>query len=266
MKKGFTLIELSIVLVVISIVIAGVVAGQSLIQSSKRQKQIKMFQDVNLGAQAFKLEFGSVPGDFDEAYDYWGDDCDSYEVRCNGNGDKVISKANLHFYSQVSQKEKCMFFKHMGLAGIWKDTYTCNAAQRPYDQNNSMKNVFNSDNYFAVTSLCKEGIEIIDCNSPNDYMINRYFMISAAPGFGGAKSQYLNCEFTPGLKSINMKYYDEKLDDGKPKTGKMVAIPIDRTCSYAVLESGDCLKNNTENEYNVSTDDFNCQMRWRMPF
>jgi prepilin-type N-terminal cleavage/methylation domain-containing protein len=74
-KSAFTLVELAIVIVVLGILIGGVLTGQSIIESAKKREVITGFTQLRTGLNAFKLEFDAIPGDMEDAYDYWGADC-----------------------------------------------------------------------------------------------------------------------------------------------------------------------------------------------
>lgn len=60
---AFSLIELSIVLIIIGLLIAGVVGGQSLIESAKIINIITQFQNIEKQIYAFTVEKGREPGD-----------------------------------------------------------------------------------------------------------------------------------------------------------------------------------------------------------
>jgi prepilin-type N-terminal cleavage/methylation domain-containing protein len=62
-QRGFTLVELSIVLVIIGLLIGGVLVAQSMISSAKLQAQIKQFQQLDIAISNFQIRFGSLPGD-----------------------------------------------------------------------------------------------------------------------------------------------------------------------------------------------------------
>ena len=74
MKKdlGFTLVELSIVIVIIGLIVGGVTAGQSLVEAAKMQSQISELRKYEVAFNIFKLEYDAIPGDFSQASDYWG--------------------------------------------------------------------------------------------------------------------------------------------------------------------------------------------------
>lgn len=62
-EKGFTLIEISIVIVIIGLLIAGVIKGGSLIQSAKVSNAIALAQDISVAVNAFKQQYHMLPGD-----------------------------------------------------------------------------------------------------------------------------------------------------------------------------------------------------------
>ncbi len=61
--RGFTLIELSIVLVIIGLLVGGILVGRDLIKSSEIRAQIKQFEEFKTAANAFKTKYGYLPGD-----------------------------------------------------------------------------------------------------------------------------------------------------------------------------------------------------------
>ena len=62
-NRGFTLVELSIVLVIIGLLIGGILVGQSLIESAKINAQIQQFGQYDIAIRNFKGKFRQMPGD-----------------------------------------------------------------------------------------------------------------------------------------------------------------------------------------------------------
>lgn len=62
-QKGFTLVELSIVLVIIGLLIGGILVGQSLIDSAKLNRQVQLFQQYAVAHTSFKNKFKCHPSD-----------------------------------------------------------------------------------------------------------------------------------------------------------------------------------------------------------
>jgi prepilin-type N-terminal cleavage/methylation domain-containing protein len=63
-QKGFTLIELSIVILVIGILVGGVVLGGKIVEQSKFSKFVNEFQTVSTAITIFKDTYSAYPGDF----------------------------------------------------------------------------------------------------------------------------------------------------------------------------------------------------------
>lgn len=63
MKKGFTLVELSIVLVIIGLLIGGILAAQSMVTTTKIQRFIREMQQLDVAVRNFQTKFKTIPGD-----------------------------------------------------------------------------------------------------------------------------------------------------------------------------------------------------------
>ena len=62
-NAGFTLIELSIVLVIIGLVVGSVLVGQDLIKAAQVRATISQIEKYNTTANTFYGKVGSLPGD-----------------------------------------------------------------------------------------------------------------------------------------------------------------------------------------------------------
>ena len=62
-RIGFTLVELSIVLVIIALMGGAVLVGRTMIETLTRMKAIKNVEEFNLATMAFKQKFNCLPGD-----------------------------------------------------------------------------------------------------------------------------------------------------------------------------------------------------------
>jgi prepilin-type N-terminal cleavage/methylation domain-containing protein len=62
-RTGFSLVELSIVLVVIGLLVGGVLTGKSLIESSQRRSLLADIASINTATMVFKDKYLSLPGD-----------------------------------------------------------------------------------------------------------------------------------------------------------------------------------------------------------
>jgi prepilin-type N-terminal cleavage/methylation domain-containing protein len=62
-QKGFTLIEIAIVLVIIGLLIGGVLKGQSMIQNAKVKRLVNDVEGLKAAALTFQDRYGMLPGD-----------------------------------------------------------------------------------------------------------------------------------------------------------------------------------------------------------
>lgn len=60
---AFTLIELSIVLVIIGLIVGGVLVGQDLIRAAEVRSQIAQVEKLNTAVNTFRGKFNAIPGD-----------------------------------------------------------------------------------------------------------------------------------------------------------------------------------------------------------
>ena len=63
LKKGFTLVELSIVLVIIGLLIGGLLVGQSMIRTAKMGAFIRQIGQFDIAVSNFRTKYGYLPGD-----------------------------------------------------------------------------------------------------------------------------------------------------------------------------------------------------------
>ena len=67
-SHGFTLIELSLVLVIIGLLVAGVLAGKELIKGAEIRKVVSEIDKINVATIAFKQKYNALPADISQAH------------------------------------------------------------------------------------------------------------------------------------------------------------------------------------------------------
>lgn len=66
-QKGFTLIEIAIVLVIIGLLVGGVLKGQEMVTNARIKRVIEDFDGVAAAVYTYQDRYGSLPGDDDQA-------------------------------------------------------------------------------------------------------------------------------------------------------------------------------------------------------
>ena len=61
--SGFTIIELSIVLVIIGLIVGGVLVGKDLIHAATVRSQVKQIEDYTSAVNVFRIKYNYIPGD-----------------------------------------------------------------------------------------------------------------------------------------------------------------------------------------------------------
>src|SRR5262249_17476276 len=129
MRKGFSLIELSIVLVILGLLVGGIMAGQSLIRASEIRSISSEYDRYRTASYAFRDKYFAFPGDIANATDIWGKDTTSAYAcatasgsaaspgTCNGNGDGFIGSVN------VGGAEGVRAWQQLALAGLIEGGY-----------------------------------------------------------------------------------------------------------------------------------------------
>ena len=119
-RAGFTLIELSIVLVIIGLVIGGVMVGKDLIESGRVHAQIRQFQEYETAVNGFKLKYNCLPGDCATAA--------SLDLGANGDGNGLVQMATTSYGSYDTPDgtysgELPKFFLHLQASGLIKQKF-----------------------------------------------------------------------------------------------------------------------------------------------
>lgn len=128
---GFTLIEMSIVLVIIALIAGGILVGQDLIKSAGNRAFISQLEQYDTAVNTFKTKYNCLPGDCAEGETFFGICTPLGTCHGNGNGmitaltngtedvDNTNSLPNQRpWYIASVQSEGTLFWTHLNLSGL----------------------------------------------------------------------------------------------------------------------------------------------------
>jgi prepilin-type N-terminal cleavage/methylation domain-containing protein len=132
-QRGFTLIEIAIVLVIIGLLLGGVLKGQELITSARVRNLISVQDGVKAAFFGFQDRFRAFPGDYSQA----SQNIANMTATCgggNGNGNGVIDATPV--------LESILAWEHLSKAGFITGTFDCNTTESLSTTPNNPYNVF----------------------------------------------------------------------------------------------------------------------------
>lgn len=230
-KDGFTLIELSIVIVVIGLIVGGVVAGGSLIRSSEVNSINSELESFKSAVDLFNKKYNALPGDMFNAQNYWGAaaNCTSIQTTvatCNGDGDGSVEALTP---SGSVGNEVMLFWKHLANAELIKGNFTGikAAAAATSASSDNVPSGKLSGSLWAISYLGRNPMDGFSFNG--DY----YHTFE----YGRYKDN--SSPKNPVLTTNEMYALDSKFDDGKPGTGSLrTEINQGGTTVQCALNSG----------------------------
>ncbi|MDA0781580.1 MAG: prepilin-type N-terminal cleavage/methylation domain-containing protein [Rickettsiales bacterium] len=90
-QKGFSLVELSVVVAIIGVIVAAVIGVKQIYDSAKIRRISTEITSYVSSINTFKQEYGYWPGDLPQAVAFWTATPKSGVNITNGNGDNVIT-------------------------------------------------------------------------------------------------------------------------------------------------------------------------------
>jgi len=206
LQRGFTLVEIAIVLVIIGLLLGGILKGQEMIAQAKIKNVIADFSGVSAAYYGYNDRYRAIPGDDPTAATRWS------APGSEGNGDGQVTGAyNAPCPETVSAgtPESCKWWDHLRRAGFVSGT----GGRQPFN---------------AVAGML--GVQTGDAGSP------------ISPALGGFTGLIVCSANLPDKIAIAV---DTQMDDGKPDAGTVRGLQqsapnpaIPGTAATAYQETG----------------------------
>ena len=106
-QRGFTLVEIAIVLVIIGLLLGGVLKGQELLTNARVKRVINDFDGTSAAIFSYQDRYKQMPGDDNTANGRWG--------ATNGNGNGIIAG---NWNQNAGNQETRLLWQHLRNAGL----------------------------------------------------------------------------------------------------------------------------------------------------
>ncbi len=212
LRKGFTLIEMSIVLLIIAFIIGGIIGGQEMIKAARLQRVGKEAYEIRDAVAIFQDKYQGLPGDLANANSLWANsgctDTADHTNPCSGDGSGTIRfNKSILAYTAANGQEIPRFWQHLNLAQMFPGNYT---------------------------GLLDGGF-VAGVNMPSAPLDGTYWQVSWRTAFiqAGAGGTWIRGQYSSignmvalesplgGLLAVDAKAIDSKLDDGIAYTGRI---------------------------------------------
>lgn len=119
--RGFTLIELAIVLVVIGLLLGGILKGQELIESARARNLMSQMDSIKAAYFAFQDKYRALPGDYPGALAH-ANLAGIANGQVGGNGDGVVRDT-------AQARESLLAWVHLSHANLIAGNYQAGGSQ-----------------------------------------------------------------------------------------------------------------------------------------
>jgi len=254
--NGFTLLELSIVLVIIGLLAGGITVGADMIRSAELRAVITEHQRYTAAVHTFRDKYFALPGDMTNAQAFWGiahatpatciTTASTGTETCNGDGDGKID------ISSAGSNEMFRFWQHLANAGLIEGSY------------NGIAGSGNAIDAELVTNINSPTSKLSNAGWSMYYMM---YYVGDAYLFAGQYNNYYsygadtasNRTYDKVLTAEEAWNIDKKIDDGKPTEGQLWAINWS-TCTDAADE------NDLTSDYDLDDSSITCGLAFRNQF
>lgn len=197
--QGFTLIEMSIVLIIIGLIIGGILKGQEVIEQSRQKAIITQIDEMRASINTFADKYNSLPGDYKRASERLRPDM------IDGSGDGFIGVSDNNDVREMASEpanteEHVEFWNQLAAARLISGTRILT---------NSTPDFFGEGSPFPQSDIPGSGLTVLYGNYDVDTNIERrahWLRVQKALGDVGRANEALSPKM--------MFEIDIKIDDG----------------------------------------------------
>lgn len=221
-QGAFTLIELSIVLVIIGLIVGGVLVGRDLIRAASVRATLAQIEKYKTASNTFRVKYGYLPGDIKEPEASRFGLAARGQFAGEGDGNGWIEGVTEDMAGQnngfaLAGGETAMFWRDLGTVKLIDGSFTSPSPTATPSISGSLLRLYmpeakiGRNNYFAVWSN----------NLDSDLPFQNFLTVNVFNAIEPDENEAF-C----GLTVREAYDMDKKTDDGFPREGKMLAVKL----------------------------------------
>jgi len=269
-SHGFTLVEMAVVLLLISLLVGGTITAKNVIRSAELKSVHEEVGALRQVVRTFKDRYESYPGDMFNATKFWTAQNPAHATcivtpstsvaTCNGDGNGWITTAGVG----TTYYEANRFWQHLSNAGLLPGKFTGEDVALDAFANCNLSNhcgaaKYKGGMYYAASifrnfTYFRSPTAALDMYGGEDKGNAVVFFGSQSDTatVGGA---YVGKPIISTSDALNL---DQKLDDGKPNTGFIQSFRPLVSASY--LANSCATTDATNPKYNIGDDKALCAL------
>lgn len=219
--RGFTLIEMAIVMVIIGLLLSAVLKGKELITNARVRNVITQQGDIRTAFHGFQDRYHALPGDYPGAVA--SRNIPNIAANIGGDGNGVISN--------TSANEQTIAWVHLSQAGFLSASYHMTTPTNAASEANTPRNAYNA--YLQLTQD------------------NNFATVTGAT----PATARLNLKTGNAVPAEVLAEIDRKIDDGNAVRGSFRYSPFNGAASAPA--DSDCFSG-ADGSWNIASSAMNC--------
>ncbi len=229
-QKGFTLIEMSIVLVIIGLIVGGILKGQEIVENSRQKNALAEVERIRAAVNTFVDRYRALPGDFALAQGAAGvGRITTSALVINGDGDGIVEPVaaaataagivgvNGGIAGAAGTGETVSFFTQLSAADLIGGVTLSAAAQTAFGEGAALPAGPFPGTGFTIAYGSYDNLAGYE-------LASHWLRLSKGPPTA----------ITAGLTAKQMQSLDVRIDDGVAATGQFRSGGLAAPCGTAV--------------------------------
>lgn len=223
-QSGFTLVEISIVMIIIGLLIGGIFGGMKLIDNASVQRTVQDIKAIDTAIITFRDTYRALPGDIRNPSTRIPD-CTTAPCATSGNGDRTIGVPESGVLPITSASENYTFWHHLSASDIlsmgYKNTTDMNFGEGTPDT--AIGGGFRIQ-HSTIAQACRMGGTGPWTGTPPRRSGHRVVITGAHNG---------RTDTSLTISCLQIMALDQKIDDGFAVTGEVKGIYCSSLVTFA---------------------------------